>query len=128
MGSPTSSSKDGGSQFSAFLRLFPPAPAAPVMVNDPAGVKAKDCEWQWRILIASTVGYALFYFVRKNLSVAMPAMGKDLGISKADLGLFLTLHGLLYGLSKFFHGIIGDRANARTLMVTGLLLSAGVNI
>lgn len=57
--------------------------------------------WQTRTIIASMIGYALFYFVRKNLSIAMPAMQDDLGITKGDLGLFLTLHGLLYGVSKF---------------------------
>ena len=84
--------------------------------------------WQTRTLIASMVGYAAFYFVRKNLSVAMPAMQQDLGITKSDLGLFLTLHGLLYGISKFANGFWGDRANARTFMVTGLVLSAAANV
>ena len=84
--------------------------------------------WQTRTLIGSMVGYAAFYFVRKNLSIAMPAMQHDLGISKTDLGLFLTLHGLLYGVSKFVNGFWGDRANARTFMVTGLLLSAVANV
>ena len=46
--------------------------------------------WQTRTIIASMIGYALFYFVRKNLSIAMPAMQDDLGITKGDLGLFLT--------------------------------------
>jgi len=110
------------------FKFFAPAPPAPVMVTDPAEIQSRYRYWQWRILISSIVGYALFYFVRKNLSVAMPVMSKDLGISKSDLGLFLTLHGVLYGFSKFFHGFIGDRANARTLMATGLLLSAVVNI
>ncbi|HEX2101107.1 MAG TPA: MFS transporter [Candidatus Synoicihabitans sp.] len=84
--------------------------------------------WQRRTLIASMVGYAGFYFVRKNLSVAMPAMQQDLGITKSDLGLFLTLHGLLYGVSKFANGFLGDRANARTFMVTGLVLSAAASV
>jgi len=84
--------------------------------------------WQTRTLIATMVGYAAFYFVRKNLSVAMPAMQHDLGITKADLGLFLTLHGLLYGLSKFANGFLGDRANARLFMIAGLLLSALANV
>lgn len=84
--------------------------------------------WQTRTLIASMVGYAAFYFVRKNLSIAMPAMEHDLGITKADLGLFLTLHGLLYGVSKFVNGFWGDRANARVFMVVGLVLSAAANI
>ena len=39
---------------------------------------------------------------------AMPAMQDDLGISKADLGLFLTLHGLLYGVSRFVNGMWAD--------------------
>ena len=28
--------------------------------------------WQWRTLIILMVGYALFYFVRKNFSIAVP--------------------------------------------------------
>ncbi|MDR1172655.1 MAG: MFS transporter [Bacteroidales bacterium] len=80
--------------------------------------------WQTRTIIASMIGYALFYFVRKNLSIAMPAMQADLGITKTGLGIFLTLHGLLYGVSKFANGFIGDRVNARIFMVTGLALSA----
>jgi OPA family glycerol-3-phosphate transporter-like MFS transporter/OPA family sugar phosphate sensor protein UhpC-like MFS transporter len=84
--------------------------------------------WQRRILISTIVGYALYYFVRKNLSVAMPVMEEELGISKSQLGLFLTLHGLLYGVSKFVNGIIGDRVNARWFMPTGLLVCGVINI
>lgn len=84
--------------------------------------------WQTRTIIATMIGYALFYFVRKNLSIAMPAMQADLGITKTELGLFLTLHGLIYGLSKFINGFIGDRVNARYFMVTGLVLSAICNV
>lgn len=84
--------------------------------------------WQTRTLVGSMIGYAAFYFVRKNLSIAMPAMEHDLGITKSDLGLFLTLHGLLYGVSKFVNGFWGDRSNARIFMVTGLVLSAAANI
>ncbi len=98
------------------------------MLQDPAEIKAQYRYWQRRILFSTIVGYAMFYFVRKNLSVAMPAMSRDLGIEKADLGLFLTLHGLLYGVSKLANGFVGDRANARTFMTAGLILSAGVNI
>jgi len=84
--------------------------------------------WQRRILISTIVGYALYYFVRKNLSVAMPVMEQELGISKSQLGLFLTAHGLLYGVSKFVHGIIGDRVNARWFMPLGLALCGVINL
>ncbi|HEY0944122.1 MAG TPA: MFS transporter [Opitutaceae bacterium] len=95
---------------------------------EPAGTAAKFRYWQTRTLIATMFGYAAFYFVRKNLSIAMPAMQEDLHITKADLGLFLTLHGLLYGLSKFVNGPWADRANARYFMVAGLMLSVGANV
>lgn len=84
--------------------------------------------WQTRTIIATMIGYAMFYFVRKNLSMAMPGMEADLGITKTDLGIFLTLHGLIYGLSRFANGILGDRFNSRYFMVTGLVLCAVCNV
>ena len=110
-----------------FPRIFQPVPPAAVQVTDSAEIELRYRHYRRSILVWSIVGYAMFYFVRKNLSIAMPVMGEQLGVSKADLGLFLTLHGLLYGLSKFANGILGDRANPRTFMVAGLLLSAAMN-
>ncbi|RZJ17129.1 MAG: MFS transporter, partial [Acinetobacter sp.] len=84
--------------------------------------------WQLRTIIGTMMGYAMYYFVRKNLSIAMPAMETELGIGKTQLGIFLTLHGLMYGVSKFANGFIGDRVNARYFMVVGLVLCAVCNI
>lgn len=107
--------------------IFQPAPAiAPL--TDPVQIGRKTAFWQRRILVSSIIGYAVYYFVRKNLGVAMPAMESQLGIGKAQLGLFLTLHGVLYGISKFANGFLGDRCNARTFMVVGLVASAAFNI
>ena len=84
--------------------------------------------WEFRTMAMCIFGYALFYFVRKNLSIAMPYLNEEMGISKSDLGLFLTLHGLIYGLSKFFNGIWGDRSNARYFLVTGLVFCGICNL
>lgn len=83
--------------------------------------------WQTRTILATMTGYALFYFVRKNFSLAMPGMEVELGITKTSLGLFLTLNGLIYGLSRFCHGLLADRLNARYFMATGLALCALAN-
>ena len=83
--------------------------------------------WQMRTIIATMVGYALFYFVRKNFSLAMPGLEADLGISKTSLGIFLTLNGLIYGFSRFANGILADRMNARWYMAIGLALCALAN-
>ncbi|MFZ9745559.1 MAG: MFS transporter [Opitutaceae bacterium] len=107
--------------------MSPAAPASPVHPA-PTATDALFRSWQLRTLAGTMFGYAAFYFVRKNLSFAMPAMQADLGISKADLGIFLTLHGLLYGVSRFANGVWADRANARYFMVSGLLLSVAANV
>lgn len=84
--------------------------------------------WQWRTIIVTMIGYAMFYLVRKNFSLSMPGLGADYGITKTQLGIFLSLHGVLYGLSRFVVGIITDRNSARKVMSIGLLLCAVVNI
>jgi phosphoglycerate transporter family protein len=117
-----------GASKGGLWKFFAPAPPAPITVTDPEQLRQKYSYWQNRILVSSLIGYAIFYVVRKNLSIALPLLEKDLGISKTDLGMFLTLHGILYGLSKFAHGFVADRANARALMVTGLLLSVLANV
>ena len=47
--------------------------------------------WQTRTIIASMIGYALFYFVRKNLSIAMPAMQDGFGNNQGRLGIISDL-------------------------------------
>jgi len=116
------------SSFARLTQIFRPAPAADFEITNPAEIASEYRRWQKRVLVSSIIGYATFYFVRKNLSIAMPALEKGLGIQKTQLGLFLTMHGLLYGVSKFANGFLGDRANARVLMVTGLAMSAILNV
>lgn len=91
-------------------------------------IKKKYNYWQWRTLIILMIGYALFYFVRKNFSIIMPAMEAELGVSKVQLGLFLTLHGIIYGCSRFINGFLADRVSRKRMMALGLFLSALVNI
>jgi sugar phosphate permease len=113
---------------SSLLKIFQPAPPAPVAISDPVEIAAQYRRWQTRVLIFSITGYATFYFVRKNLGIAMPLLGQQLGITKEQLGLFLTLHGLLYGVSKFLNGFLADRANARVFMAVPLAASALLNV
>ena len=78
--------------------------------------------WQWRVIISTMIGYAMFYFVRKNFSFAIPLLNEEYGISNASFGIIMTLGGLIYGLSKFINGILADRTNARWHLVIGLSL------
>ena len=113
---------------SKLISLYKPSPEIDPINYDNDEQKRVYRYWRNRIMYTTVIGYSLFYFVRKNISIAMPAMEADLGISKTELGLFLTLHGLLYGLSKFLNGFLGDNTNPRWFMGTGLIMSALMSI
>jgi len=83
---------------------------------------------QYRMLAMTIVGYTLFYFLRKNLSLAMPGLAQDYGITKSSLGLFLTLHGIVYGLGKFVVGPMSDRSRPRRFLMGGLALALAANV
>ena len=83
--------------------------------------------WQWRTIIATMIGYALFYFVRKNFSFAIPGLSAEFGITKTSFGIIMTLVTVVYGFSRFANGFLADRMNARYHMSIGLLLCAIAN-
>lgn len=84
--------------------------------------------WQWRVIICSMIGYAMFYFVRKNFSFAIPLLSEQYGITNASFGIIMTIGGLIYGVSKFINGILGDRTNARWHLVIGLSVCVATSV
>ncbi len=107
--------------------IFKPPPNAPPIHGSPEEIRSIYRGWRARQLGLTFLAYAVYYFVRKNFSVAMPLVEKELDISKASLGGFLTAHGILYGVSKFLNGYLADRSNARTFLGLGLIASAMLN-
>ena len=83
---------------------------------------------QWRFILCSMIAYAFFYVTRKNLSMAQPEMLAQGVITKEALGTILTVHGVLYGFSRFVNGFWADRLNGRIFMTVGLALSALMNL
>ncbi|MGN6165487.1 MAG: glycerol-3-phosphate transporter [Flavisolibacter sp.] len=76
-----------------------------------------------QVFLGIFLGYAGYYLVRKNFSMAMPDL-IERGYSKAELGLALSGVSIAYGLSKFIMGSVSDRSNARVFLSLGLVLSA----
>ena len=64
--------------------LWPPPPAADYRSEE---IREGYAYFQPRILFWTTIGYGTFYFVRKNLTLAMPVLEQKLGISKSELGI-----------------------------------------
>ncbi len=76
-----------------------------------------------KVFIGIFIGYAGYYLVRKNFTLAMPELEKA-GYTKEDLGLILAALAIAYGISKFVMGNLSDRSNPRYFMPLGLVLSA----
>lgn len=80
-----------------------------------------------QVLLGIIVGYAAYYLIRKNFSLAMPDLIEQ-GFTKTELGLALSAVSFAYGFSKFLMGNLSDRSDARKFMTIGLFLSAGTMI
>jgi len=83
--------------------------------------------WQWRIIIVSMISYAIFYFVRKNFSIAMPGLTAEYGISNTDFGIIIGIGSLVYGAARFINGFIVDKVSTKVFMAIGLFLCAIAN-
>lgn len=76
-----------------------------------------------KVFLGAFIGYAGYYFIRKNFSLVFPDLIKE-GYSETDLGFALSAISIAYGLSKFFMGMISDKSDSRKFLTIGLLLSA----
>lgn len=103
------------------------SPQVQTATPQPARPDSQYEYWRWRILFGTMIGYIFFYFVRKSITMAMPGL-EEVGVTKTTLGLFLTIHGVLYGFSRFINGIWSDRVNPRYFMSIGLFLAASTNV
>jgi len=102
----------------------PPAPHQPLLPSDK--VKSIYSRERIKVFIGIFVGYAAYYFVRKNFSFAIPdlQLAENGGFSKKELGFAFSALSIAYGFSKFLMGNISDRSNARYFLTIGLILSA----
>jgi OPA family glycerol-3-phosphate transporter-like MFS transporter len=104
------------------IGIFKPAPHISRLADDRVDDHYKSL--RWKIFLGIFIGYAGYYLVRKNFSLAMPFLIEEQGFSKGELGLALSAVSIAYGLSKFLMGNVSDRSNPRYFLMTGLLLSS----
>ncbi|MDR0871153.1 MAG: glycerol-3-phosphate transporter [Planctomycetaceae bacterium] len=105
-----------------FFTLKPPEakPQLPDEQIDPVYRRLRE-----QVFLGTFIGYAGYYLVRKNFSLAMPSLIEQ-GYSKTDLGFALSAVALSYGISKFLMGNVSDRSNPQKFLPLGLLLAAAV--
>lgn len=96
--------------------------------QDKASVAAQYSYWRTRVMYGMMGGYAFFYFVRANLSMASKAITDEFQFSNTQWGMVLSVATIIYAFSKFFSGILADRFNPKYMMSIGLFASAAFNI
>ncbi len=102
------------------LKFFkPPQPISPLPEEKIDSVYNSN---RWKVFIGIFIGYAGYYLVRKNFSMAMPDLLK-IGYTKTDLGFAISGVSISYGISKFVMGTLSDKSNARLFLSLGLALS-----
>ena len=97
-------------------------------VYKPLGPQRKPfLKWQMRTILITMIGYAIFYFVRKNFSLAMPGLTAEYGITNKSFGWIIFIGSLVYGFSRFINGYLVDKIKGRIVMALGLFLCAVAN-
>jgi sugar phosphate permease len=84
--------------------------------------------WRWRIFLLTWLAYAGFYLCRKNFSVAMPLLQRDLGYSEFDFAAIITAYSVLYMLGQFVNGMLSDKLGPRLIVGVGLLVSVACSV
>lgn len=100
--------------------LAPPA-HKPEQTGAEADARYKKLRWQ--VFMGIFIGYAGFYIVRKNFSMAIPELAQ-FGFEKGELSIVLSMNAIAYALSKFLMGSVSDRSNARVFLPLGLVLAS----
>lgn len=75
----------------------------------------------WFVYLCANVG-------RLSYSAVMAAVIRERGFSQAGCGLVGTGLYICYGTCQPVAGFLGDKADSRKMLLTGMLLSAGMNL
>ena len=103
-------------------RFFDPPVPRPLIPKDKIAKVYRSM--RFRVFMGAFLGYAAYYLVRKNLSLAAPGMIEEGIVDKAGVGIAMSAVSIAYAFSKFIMGSVSDRSDARKFLVVGLILSA----
>ncbi|MBA4409390.1 MAG: MFS transporter [Bacteroidota bacterium] len=85
-------------------------------------------KWRVQIFALTWLAYFGMYFCRKNFSVVMPIMSRDLHTSKEEFAFVITIYSITYMLGQFLNGYLSDRKGPRLIVGIGLLISVISNL
>lgn len=84
--------------------------------------------WRTRVFIATWLSYFAYYFCRKPFYIAKPVLEAELGWTPEVLGAIGASYLIAYAIGQFTSAFFGDRIGARALVLTGMLVTALMNV
>jgi len=97
-------------------------------VKNSLNTSAQIKSWQKKMFWMMWVTYASFYLLRVNISIAMPEIMSEFGLTKTNMGVVLSSLFFAYAVGQFINGQLGDKLNSRRIITIGLVVSAILNI
>ena len=83
--------------------------------------------WQLRTIIVSMIGYAVYYFVRKNFSLAMPGLTAEYGISNTSFGIVIGIAAVV-AIMEIGEGSKKQVADKFSSMGTNVVTISGASV
>ena len=108
------------------FNFFAPPAAKPLIAADK--IDAEYRRMRIKVFAGAYLGYAGYYLVRKNLSLAAPGMIAEGLLDKETAGFAMAGIPIAYAFSKFLMGSLSDRSDARKFLVIGLIIASLVMI
>ena len=103
-------------------KFFDPPQAKPLLPKEKIDKVFKSM--RFRVFFGAFIGYAAYYLVRKNLSLASADMISEGLIDKQGVGIAASAVSIAYAFSKFLMGALSDRSDARKFLSVGLVIAS----
>lgn len=84
--------------------------------------------WRLRIFAVTWLAYFGMYFCRKNFSVVMPVLSREIHTTKEEFAVVITVYSIMYMLGQFLNGYLSDKRGPRLIVGIGILLSITANL
>lgn len=90
---------------------------APQTVVSPDQAAAKPSRARWLVLFLISLMYLITYMDRASISLAAPAIAKEFGISKTEIGLVFSVFLWAYAIGQVPVGWLADRLGPRRVFL-----------
>lgn len=85
-------------------------------------------KYGWLVAVGTFIGQFVLIVALQNCYIALDPIAEDFGVSPADLGLWVSLMGVTYGLFGVFWGSLCDRIGIRWVLTAAAVLTGAVMI